>query len=228
MYYINHSTADGATNMATDEALLVCCNKPLLRTYDWIQPTISIGRTQASADILSEVPIIRRPTGGRAVYHDSQSEITYAIVKKAQDKIISYKENCAIIIKLLQKIEITADLATNGDILVKNKKISGNAQVYHDSSVLQQGTLLIEQQEYSKAAKVLKITAEALKQQTTYLNEHITITKKEVEKMFRQEGKAMEFQTEEKDMRDILLKTKYQTKEWNQGGTISKGACYIQ
>jgi len=228
MNYLSHSIADGATNMATDEALLLCCTTPILRTYDWIIPTVSLGKAQAATDILPKVPFIRRPTGGRAVYHDSQSEITYGIVKKTTDQKVSYQENCAIIINLLEKIDIKANLATNGDILVKKKKIAGNAQVYQNGSVLQHGTLLIEQQEYRKAARVLRITAEALKKQTTYLNEHITITKKEVEKLFKQQGKARELEQKEREIRDILLTTKYQTKEWNQGGVISKGACYTQ
>lgn len=218
--------ASGALNMATDEMLLSSAKEPILRIYDWQEPTISIGRLQKISDIQHIIPVIRRPTGGRAVYHDSTTEITYAIVKKATDQRISYLENCQLIIDILKKLDIQATLQKNGDITVKNKKISGNAQIYQKGVVLQHGTLLIEKQEYLKVAQVLKISNEELEKKTTYINNHLTTTKKEVEKLFLKLGKEQELQPHEKNLRDKLLQTKYQTREWNEGGTVSKGACY--
>ncbi|MEA4883621.1 MAG: lipoate--protein ligase family protein [Clostridia bacterium] len=85
---ITSPPADGAANMAIDEAILEAvlagCAPPTLRFYTWNPPCISIGcfqRAQRSAD-LRRLPgmgfgFVRRPTGGRAVLH--ADELTYAI-----------------------------------------------------------------------------------------------------------------------------------------------------
>ena len=63
---------------AEDEALLdrvVRSGGAFLRLYRWDPPTLSIGRNQPSA--AAGVPTVRRPTGGKAVWHEH--EVTYAV-----------------------------------------------------------------------------------------------------------------------------------------------------
>jgi lipoate-protein ligase A len=77
---IIHNECNPVWNMAVDEALFDALvdgvGEPTLRLYRWDKPAITIGRFQSverdlQADILSqlEIPILRRPTGGRAVIH---------------------------------------------------------------------------------------------------------------------------------------------------------------
>lgn len=87
--FINTNFNTAAYNMAVDEALLRSCQQgisdPVFRTYGWQPPGVSFGYTQ---DPLSEfnldacrergVDIVRRMTGGRAVYH--HREVTYSVV----------------------------------------------------------------------------------------------------------------------------------------------------
>jgi len=82
-----HRSGTGAANMALDEALLdeVAAHKAFayIRTYEWSIPTLSLGYFQSLNEALTEsrfrsVPIVRRPTGGGALWHDR--EITYAVV----------------------------------------------------------------------------------------------------------------------------------------------------
>jgi lipoate-protein ligase A len=86
-----HEAASGAANMALDEALLEeVASDPshaYIRTYEWSTPTLSLGYFQRIADAESdprfrEVPIVRRATGGGALWHDL--EITYSVVIPAQ------------------------------------------------------------------------------------------------------------------------------------------------
>jgi lipoate-protein ligase A len=84
--------ADGAWNMAVDEALLESCasgegapRAPTLRLYGWRPPALSLGRRQGAQGahdpgyLRSEgIDLVRRPTGGRAVLHEH--ERTYAVV----------------------------------------------------------------------------------------------------------------------------------------------------
>ena len=79
--------ADGATNMAVDEALLNSvidgAGLPTLRFYAWSPPCLSLGRSQPFSDAdlaacrAAGVDVIRRPTGGRSILHTD--ELTYSI-----------------------------------------------------------------------------------------------------------------------------------------------------
>ena len=86
-YFYRHHAADPFFNMAFDEMMLdFVLRHPdviLLRLYTWAPGTITIGLNQEigrALDVsrLANTPMIRRVTGGRAVYHDS-SELTYAV-----------------------------------------------------------------------------------------------------------------------------------------------------
>jgi lipoate-protein ligase A len=75
--------------MALDEALArrLPDGCAVLRLYRWSDPTISLGRNEPTAGVRerrhgSDLPVVRRPTGGRAVVHDD--ELTYALVVPAR------------------------------------------------------------------------------------------------------------------------------------------------
>ncbi len=86
---LNTGSADGATNMAIDEAILTAVaegrSPPTLRFFAWEPPCLSIGYNQAMMDEVditrcqqAGVDVVRRPTGGRAILHTG--ELTYSIV----------------------------------------------------------------------------------------------------------------------------------------------------
>jgi lipoate-protein ligase A len=76
--------ADGATNMAADEALLESAARGVasLRFYTWDEPTLSLGYFQPADDRLADANLsrlawVRRSTGGAAIVH--HHELTYAL-----------------------------------------------------------------------------------------------------------------------------------------------------
>lgn len=79
--------ADGATNMAVDQAILDAvvegASPPTLRFYAWSPPCLSLGRGQCLSDADLETcratgtDIVRRPTGGRSILHTD--ELTYSV-----------------------------------------------------------------------------------------------------------------------------------------------------
>jgi lipoate-protein ligase A len=85
---IRSGPADGATNMAIDEAILrtVASGEapPTLRFYAWSPPCLSLGRGQPVDDVdrraveAAEYGLVRRPTGGRAILHID--ELTYSVI----------------------------------------------------------------------------------------------------------------------------------------------------
>jgi lipoate-protein ligase A len=79
---IEDGAHSGAWNMALDEALLLAQAAtnalPTLRFYDWQPACLSLGRFQKGFVPPTAVDWVRRPTGGRAVWH--QHEVTYCAV----------------------------------------------------------------------------------------------------------------------------------------------------
>ena len=74
-------------NMAADDYLLKLAEKgessPIIRIYGWDVPSITIGyhqKLERAVDLskLADTPVVRRITGGRALYHDNE-ELTYAV-----------------------------------------------------------------------------------------------------------------------------------------------------
>lgn len=90
---IIHRAADGAANMAIDEAIAEHVASrlvpPTLRFYAWEPPCLSLGYAQPAAEVDFERlrrlgwGVVRRPTGGRAILHTD--ELTYSVAVPADD-----------------------------------------------------------------------------------------------------------------------------------------------
>jgi lipoate-protein ligase A len=93
--YLVDPPQSGAENMRIDRALLEWAeectdNVTAVRFYRWSVPTISLGRNQKLQDAIDPeycrrqaIPIVLRPTGGRAVFH--HTEVTYSLVSNDPD-----------------------------------------------------------------------------------------------------------------------------------------------
>jgi lipoyl(octanoyl) transferase len=124
--------ADGATNMARDEAIAAVLASgaapPTLRLYRWRPACLSLGRFQRSAAIdraacaRAGVAVVRRPSGGRALLHDD--ELTYAVIARADHPLVaggsvvdSYRRISAALLAGLRGLGVEAELtpAWHGD-----------------------------------------------------------------------------------------------------------------
>jgi len=143
--------------MALDEALLesVASSKspPTLRLYVFSPSSVTIGYFQSvhEAVRLDEaqklgIPVVRRFTGGGAVYHDEEGEITYSIAVQAsgmlRDVASSYRVLCSAIANALRRLGVDAAPSGFNDVTVAGRKISGNAQARRRGALLQHGTIL--------------------------------------------------------------------------------------
>ncbi|MFQ5573204.1 MAG: biotin/lipoate A/B protein ligase family protein, partial [Nitrosopumilaceae archaeon] len=137
--------------MAIDEFLIKKqLEYPVLRIYGWSNPCVSIGYFQSTDDVNHErckqegIDVLRRITGGGAVFHDK--ELTYSFVTKEfpQNILDSYKEICKIIISTLKHFGFDAKFSPLNDVTVNGKKVCGNAQTRKNNRLLQHGTILLE------------------------------------------------------------------------------------
>jgi lipoate-protein ligase A len=170
-----HGLGDGASNMALDEALLDAVaadpTMAVVRTYEWTVPTLSLGYFQRVEEARADprwasVPLVRRPTGGGALWHDL--EVTYMAVvpsthPAARPSRSLYKAIHEAIAERLRSLGIPA--ARRGDfpsedtpeprpflcfadrdeddIVFRNVKLVGSAQRRRSGAVLQHGSLLL-------------------------------------------------------------------------------------
>jgi len=152
---------DAFYNMALDEAIATARSENLvpntLRFFRWEPSAISIGYFQSMED---EVDIaacnergidhVRRRTGGGAVYHDRDGELTYSLIINEDHRLISrdfqktYEMLCSGLVLGLKLLGIPAEFKPINDITVEGKKISGNAQTRGMNVVHQHGTILRE------------------------------------------------------------------------------------
>jgi lipoate-protein ligase A len=157
----------GPLNMAIDEYLLYNYDEPILRIYGWSKPCISIGYFQSTDEVDLEkckeqnVDVVRRITGGGAVFHDM--EVTYSFVtRKFSQKIMeSYEEISEIVIVALKKLGLDAKFSPLNDVTVNGKKVCGNAQTRKNNALLQHGTILLKV-DVEKMFSLLKVPKEKI------------------------------------------------------------------
>lgn len=174
---ISDTFREPAMNMALDEAVLFLRNKSdynTIRFYGWDPSAVSIGYFQNLDDEVNidyaqshNISIIRRITGGGAVYHWKDGEITYSIVVgKDFNMNINVKDSYGIlfsgIIDGLKAIGVDARWTGINDISVGERKISGNAQTRKYGGVLQHGTILLDVNP-NEMFSVLKVSDEKIK-----------------------------------------------------------------
>lgn len=146
--------APAATNMAIDEAILAS-GMPTLRLYTWRPSALSIGYFQGIHEEVDleacrrhHVDVVRRISGGGAVYHDRQGEVTYSLVlpEAALPRDVQQlcRRICTAIAVGLQHLGVDARFAPLNDVVVNGKKISGSAQTRRHGHVLQHGTVLLD------------------------------------------------------------------------------------
>ncbi len=172
---IEYSENTGEYNMMYDKELLDEAVKgsqkePVLRFYGWTPACVSLGRNQSIQSINTDycnannIDIVRRPTGGRGLFHNK--EITYSficsanILQNGESVINSYKEICSAIINGFKKLNINLTigsdkqkklsqsycmlLSTGADLCFDNKKLIGSAQFRKQNYILQHGSILID------------------------------------------------------------------------------------
>lgn len=148
---------EAAVNMAIDEAVAEAvgrgASRPTIRFYSWSPGAVTLGCFQSTDEVDVDacaqhgIDIVRRRTGGGAVYHDPEGEITYSVIAPERmfghDIPSSYRQVCGYVIDALQLLGIGSRFRPVNDIVVGGRKISGSAQTRRGGVFLQHGTLLL-------------------------------------------------------------------------------------
>ena len=173
--FITDPPSSGAYNMGVDWALLQSSDEgssaPTLRLYGWRSPTLSVGYAQKTDDLdvqfmeIAKIPMVRRPTGGRALLHGD--ELTYALVIPATSRFHGnlrqvYDFATTAISKAFVALKVPVDseqgrgggashtpccfaTSTRHEVSVNGVKVLGSAQRRLKNASLQHGSIMLSQ-----------------------------------------------------------------------------------
>ena len=242
MKYIINENNNPRYNLALEEYVL----KNLDGEYFFLwqnEPTIVIGKHQNTISEINldyvekkGIHVVRRMSGGGAVYHDL-GNINFSFIQEKKDLAdFDFSFFTRPIVDLLGELGIKAEFNSRNDLAIDGKKFSGNAQYIFKKKILHHGTLLFnsEMEELVNSLKVSKdkIESKGLKSIKSrvaniknYIGEDSKI--KEVsdfknalfEHMKNRMEEFEEHVLTENDKKEIekLKKEKYDKWEWNYG-----------
>ena len=162
-------TLDPALNLAREEYLLTTVKEPVVMFWRNSQSVI-IGRNQnAYAEIDADfterngIAVIRRLTGGGAVFHDP-GNLNYSFILPAGEgaAALDFGRFCRPVTEALRLLGAPAEISGRNDITVDGKKISGTAQCVLNGALLHHGTLLFSS-DISKMEGALRVDPEKMK-----------------------------------------------------------------
>ncbi|AEO99613.1 MAG: lipoate--protein ligase [Heyndrickxia faecalis] len=240
LFIDNQGITDPRINLAIEEYALK--NLDINETYLLFyinQPSIIIGRNQNTIEEINTdyvdkngVIVVRRLSGGGAVYHDLGNINFSFITKDDGESFSNFRKFTDPVVQALRKLGVNAELSGRNDIQVGDRKISGNAQFSTNGRMFSHGTLMLNS-ELDKVAQALKVKKEKIESKgiksvrsrvaniSEFLDHPISMS------AFRQlllesifGGKEIpEYQLTEKDWEKIrqISKERYQTWEWNYG-----------
>ena len=254
-------TADAYTNMAIDEAILKARTENkvpnTLRFYQWNPSAVSIGRFQKLENEVHVdnckkhgVDVVRRISGGGAVYHDTEGEITYSIVAKLNDlgcndldMLSAYQKICSGLNEAVRILGTKAEYRPPDpkrcpNLAISGKKISGNAQTSKKGILLQHGTFMLDIN-HEKMFTFLRVPwAKTLDEIVAVSKRKLTSARQELGQNFSTEEAhqaliegfktAMnitfvesELTAYEKSLVEKIKKERFGTEEWNFFGKAS-------
>jgi len=249
---IRHGPMDAYWNMAVDEAIFLTSRrsecKPTLRFYTWDRPSISLGRFQKVAGSIDvdfcrkrNIPIVRRPTGGRGVLHGT--DLTFSVVNNNSDQSVeaSYALMSRIVVDALGDLGVPAqpfrvcsdrnqmgstpncfDLHAGFEVGLDGRKTLGSAQLRQEGRILQQNSLVLE----TPCSDNLNAFVGSCPQQAgscigQYADSSMVMRAicKKMEETLKLSFLVSDLEPVESELARRLLTAKYETPEWNMAGS---------
>jgi lipoate-protein ligase (EC 6.-.-.-) len=238
----NRGIHDPQINLAIEEYILrhLDVNETYLLFYI-NEPSIIIGRNQNTIEEINtdfveknKIKVVRRLSGGGAVYHDL-GNLNYSFITRDDGSSFhNFKKFTEPVVKALRKLGANAELQGRNDIVIDGRKVSGNAQYTTGGRMFTHGTLMwnLNLDYVAEALRVKKEKIESkgiksVRSRVANISEFVDV-KMTIEE-FReyllksifeeQGGEVDEYVLTEEDWEKIheISKNRYQRWEWNYG-----------
>ncbi|MFE6168502.1 MULTISPECIES: lipoate--protein ligase [Viridibacillus] len=243
MFFIdNKGITDPRINLAIEEYALKTMDveKDSFLLFYINQPSIIIGRNQNTVEEINTdyvedngIIVVRRLSGGGAVYHDLGNLNFSFLTKDDGDSFQNFKKFTQPVVDALQKMGINSELSGRNDIMAEGRKISGNAQFSTKGRMFSHGTLLFDT-EIDAVVSALKVKKEKIESKgiksirsrvaniTEFMNEAMTVEEFRLEilkSIFGGEENIQYYELTDEDWANIykLSEERYQQWDWNYG-----------
>ena len=240
--YLDLTTTDPAFNLAMEQ--YVFDSLPTDRMYVMLwqnDNAIIIGKHQNTLAEINEtyvkarsIKVVRRLSGGGAVYHDLGNLNFTIIADASQAATMDFQLFCQPVLRLLQKLGVKAELNGRNDLTIDGQKFSGNAQYQKNGRVMHHGTILFDSdpQVLAKALQVdeEKIKAKGVKSVRSrvtnvrpHLPEDLTLPqfRRLLLESILQEMPGEAYPLTDADLKAVkaIQKERYDTWQWNYGAS---------
>lgn len=239
--YIDLSTTDPAFNLAVEEYVF----EKLPRDRTWLMlwqndNAIIIGRHQNAQAQINEafvreqgIRVVRRLSGGGAVYHD-MGNLNYTLITDATaGEDIRMRLLCQPVANALGRLGLAVEINGRNDMTLDGKKFSGNAQYVREGRVMHHGTLLFDS-DMTVLSQALQVDEEkirakgvaSVKSRVTNLRpclpKEMTLPqfRKALLESILEELPGAEYTLTSQDLEAIaLLQKRYESWQWNYGNS---------
>ncbi|MCT2535593.1 lipoate--protein ligase [Aquibacillus koreensis] len=239
----NEGITDPHINLAIEEYVLKNFGEEDTYLLFYInEPSIIIGKNQNSVEEINTnyvdengIHVVRRLSGGGAVYHD-QGNLNFSFITKDDgDSFHNFAKFTQPVVEALQKLGVPAELKGRNDLVADGKKISGNAQFTTKGRMFSHGTLMFDS-EIENVVSALNVSTEKIKSKgiksirsrvtniSDFMEEKISMEqfKEHILKyIFDVEDvkDVPQYKLTEEDWKNIneLSKERYQQWDWNYG-----------
>ncbi len=241
LFIDNKGITDPRINLAIEEYCLKNLNIDETYLLFYInEPSIIIGKNQNTIEEINTdyvegngIHVVRRLSGGGAVYHDLGNLNFSFITKDDGESFHNFKKFTDPVVEALRELGVQAELSGRNDIVVEGRKISGNAQFSTKGRMFSHGTLMLDS-EIDHVVSALKVRKDKIESKgiksirsrvaniSEFLTEKVSMEEFRsllLEKIFGGTENVSEYVLTEKDWKNIheLSKSRYQNWDWNYG-----------
>ena len=238
---VNNHT-DPRINLAVEEYVLNYLDPSEEYAILWQnEPTVVIGRNQntlaeVNSSFIKErgIHVVRRLSGGGAVYHDLGNLNFTFIVDAEKERVSNFEYFTRPVIQALASLGVQAEFSGRNDITIDGKKFSGNAQYWSKGRLLHHGTILFNS-DLSVVQEALNVKADKLQSKGVksvrsrvtniypYLKSPITIEefKEILWKYLIPDGEGREYILSEEEWAIVhrIKEERYARWDWNYGAS---------
>lgn len=241
LFIDNKGITDPQINLAIEEYALK--NLDINETYLLFyinEPSIIIGKNQNTIEEINTeyvegngIKVVRRLSGGGAVYHDLGNLNFSFITKDDGESFHNFRKFTEPVVAALKKLGVNAELSGRNDLEVGGRKISGNAQFSTKGRMFSHGTLMLNS-EIENVVSALKVKKDKIESKgiksvrsrvaniSEFLTEKVEIDEFRsllLKNIFEGQDEIPEYVLTDEDWEKVyqLSKERYQNWEWNYG-----------